>query len=401
MEKTSQLFLKRLDLHCFRNYSSLRFSPSSQSLIVGGNGQGKTNILEALTLLFTGCSFRASLPETLIQEGRLSTCISAEVFEGDKKSFLKFILEDSGKRQFLINNKRSSFSSLYRQLPLIVFNPESLNLLKGPAENRRWWLDHWLGLQEKKSFSRDFKKALLQKNQLLKQVKKGFVSKKKAQALLESINEIFVEKSLHLVKARRLALEELNLFLAESAEFIFRDFKGENNTIRKNKELKIGLSYTMKGQEQDSFIKREELFKQNSSKRLFQEMEAGLSLYGAHRDDFKVFFQSRDSRYFCSQGQQRALLLSIKIAQILWLFRVRKNRGLLLLLDDVFSEIDKHLIFNLLQFLNEIPSQIILTSTEIPSFLDKRKFQVFYLNEGVLRKENTSGRKNESSHPTP
>ena len=94
MEKTSQIFLKRLDLYCFRNYSYLHFSPSSQSLI--------------------------------------------------------------------------------------VFNPESLNLLKGPAENRRWWLDHWLGLQEKKSFSRDFKKVLLQKNQLLKQIKKGFVSKKKA-----------------------------------------------------------------------------------------------------------------------------------------------------------------------------------------------------------------------------
>ena len=54
MEKTSQIFLKRLDLHCFRNYSYLHFSPSSQSLIVGSNGQGKTNILEALTLLFTG-----------------------------------------------------------------------------------------------------------------------------------------------------------------------------------------------------------------------------------------------------------------------------------------------------------------------------------------------------------
>ena len=179
----------------------------------------------------------------------------------------------------------------------------------------------------------------------------------------------------------------------------------ENNKTRIKKDLKISLSYTMKGegQEIDNFIKKEEVFKQNSSKRLFQEMEAGLSLYGAHRDDFKVFFQSRDSRYFCSQGQQRALLLSIKIAQILWLFRVRKNRGLLLLLDDVFSEIDKHLIFNLLQFLNEIPSQTILTSTKIPSFLDKRKFQIFYLNEGILRKENTSGRKNKNfnSHPTP
>ena len=203
------------------------------------------------------------------------------------------------------------------------------------------------------------------------------------------------------MRARRLALEELNLFLTESTDFIFRDFKGENNKTRKSKELKIGLSYIMKGEEQetDDFIKREGFFKQNSSKRLFQEMEAGLSLHGAHRDDFKVFFQGRDSRYFCSQGQQRALLLSIKIAQILWLFRVQKNKGLLLLLDDVFSEIDKHLIFNLLQFLNEIPSQTILTSTKTPSFLDKRKFQVFHLNEGVLRKENTSGRKSKTFSP--
>ena len=386
----SEILLRKLELYCFRSYSHLCFRPSFRNLIVGDNGQGKTNLLEALSLLFTGHSFRASLPEVFVQKDKPFASFSAEIFREDKKSEIKLTLESSGRKKLWMNDKKVSFSFLAQQTPLVVFSPESLSLLKGSAVERRMWLDYWLDIRGEAVFSKEFKKILLQKNQLLRQIKTGLVSKKKT--FIEGLNEIFVEKSLLLVEARKTALKDLSFFFKKSVDLIFNNFKKE----KENKRLEIDLLYFMKGAftEDKDFEKKKEFFRKESLKRLSVEMEAGLSLYGAHRDDFKVFFQGKDSRYFCSQGQQRALLFALKIAQILWCFEIQKNRGLLLLLDDVFSEIDKHLTFNLLQFLNEIPSQIILTSTKVPSFLDKKKFQISYLSEGRLRKEKESGRKN-------
>ena len=383
--------LKKLELCCFRSYSHLLFYPSSRNLIIGNNGQGKTNLLEALALLFTGNSFRVFSPHSLVQEGKSFAAVSAEISRGKEKSEVKLVLGNPGKKQLWVNNKKASFSFLAQQVPLVVFNPESLSLLKSSAENRRWWLDSWLSTRGESSISREFKTVLLQKNKLLKQIKKSLISKIRAQTLLESLNEIFIEKSLLLARTRVSALKSLESFLKEGSDCIFRNFGQVNG-----KKIKIGLSYVMKGerQEEGSFVEKERFFRREGPKRLFLEAKSGLSLYGAHRDDFKLFFQGKDSRYFCSQGQQRALLLALKVAQILWLSQVQKKDGLLLLLDDVFSEIDKHLIFNLLQFLNEIPSQIVLTSTNIPSFLDWKKFQIFNLKKGVLRKENKSGREN-------
>ena len=389
------MFLKKLELCCFRNYTRLCFFPSERTLIVGGNGQGKTNILEALVLLSYGRSFRAQIPESFVQRGKKSALISAEIFKESGGNQLKLSLENSGKKQFWINEKRSPALSLGLELPLIVFSPESLSLLKGSAEQRRMWLDNWLNMLGRGHAVRNFKKALIQKNSLLKQIRKGLVSGKKARPLLESLNEIFVEKSLHLVRARKQALQELSVFLKEGSAFIFKNFSKKN---MENLKLETKILYWMKEQEgskergeqtqrREAEENTEESFRKEAEKRLFQEQEAGLSLYGAHRDDFLLSFQGQNSRYFCSQGQQRGLLLALKIAQILWLYRVQK-KNCLLLLDDVFSEMDKQIVLNFLCFLKEVPSQIILTSTNIPVFLDKKQVQIFNLKEGVLRKRN-------------
>ena len=382
------MFLKKLELYCFRNYTHLCFFPSSYNLIVGDNGHGKTNLLEALVLLAYGRSFRAHLPESLVQENKTFARISAQIMKENKNSLLQLSLDVSGKKHFWINQKKSTKPCVSKELPLIVFNPESLVLLKGSAEHRRWWLDHWLSLQGHSLSVQEFKKALLQKNGALKQIRKGLVSGKKACSLLESLNEVFIEKSLNLMKMRKKTLQELSAFLREGGSFIFRGKK--RGSLHEN--LSIEIAYLTKENEMDDDKDEELAFRKQVADNFFREQEAGVSLYGAHRDDFKVFFRGRDSRYFCSQGQQRGLLLALKMAQILWLHHVQKT-PCLLLLDDVFSEIDKHLVLNLLHFLDEIPSQVILTSVKTPSFLNRKKFQVFNLYEGVLRKEKISERR--------
>lgn len=374
------MVLKHLNLKCFRNYSQFSFFPEEQNLIIGDNGQGKSNLLEALVFLTYGRSFRSYNIQSLIKEGCLEAHVFAEIVDKDKHSVLRFSLEDSGSKQFFINEKKHTSFALYKELPLIIFSAESLALLKGSGTYRRWWLDYWLATQGHKLVVQEFKQSLIQKNNLLKRIQKGFISKSKGAVFLESLNEIFIKKSLNLIKARKQVIQDLSGFLEESGSFIFNHIKKD---FKQSLEPIIQIIYCIKGIEKEAENledeeKQAELFSQKVLKNSFKEQEAGMSLYGPHRDDFKILFKKKDSRFFCSQGQQRGLLLSLKMAQILWIYHVQK-KTCLLLLDDVFSEIDKHLVLNLLYFLNKVPSQKILTSTKIPSFLDQKKFKIFKL----------------------
>ena len=217
------MVLKKLELYCFRNYNQLCFSPAPRTLIVGDNGQGKTNLLEALAMLTHGRSFRAHFPESLIQEKKTKALISAQVFNKSKNLILKMSLQNTGKKQFWINEKKSSFFHISQEMPLILFNPESLFLLKGSADLRRDWLDQWLILQGKANVVLDFRRVLRQKNQLLKQIQKGIIpSGKKSTLLLESLNELFIQKSLRLSVVRQKSLQELEVFFNRSANFFLK-----------------------------------------------------------------------------------------------------------------------------------------------------------------------------------
>ena len=153
------------------------------------------------------------------------------------------------------------------------------------------------------------------------------------------------------------------------------------------------LSYERRGLKGDFWQKD---FKAQVWQNENKEKLTGLSLYGAHRDDFILNLNGQDSRYFCSQGQQRGLILTLKIAQILWLSQVIKASPLLLL-DDIFSEIDNRLLLNLLQFLEDLPVQTILTSTREPLCLNKRAFKKLYLKAGVLKEKPYGHRQREDS----
>lgn len=371
--------LKKLEIRNFRSYSHLSFYPTFKSLIVGNNGAGKTNLLEAISLLIHGRSFRAHECESFVRKGEKSTYIEAELFKEGKTSLVRFCTDPFGKKQLFFNGKRTTRDYIKKNFPLVVFSSESLSLLKDSADSRRWWLDYWLNVRGETLFVKDFRKALLQKNKLLKQIQKGLVSKIQNQGLLESLHSVFLERNVALRGVRKKALEDLSFFLQKSGSFIFKGREEGKNL------------FAIKYREKSMPSQAEE----DKPCPLTKETEAGLSLYGAHRDDFQVFFNGWDSRFFCSQGQQRCLVLALKIAQILWLQHMQK-RSCILLLDDVFSEIDKHRVLNLLHLLNEVPSQAILTSTKQPSALNKKQFQVFRLIEGDLRKEAISERRPQS-----
>ena len=383
------MLLKKITLKNFRNYREFVFTPALRSLVVGDNGKGKTNLLEAISLLFLSRSFRVSLPESLINDQTKPALISAHIWQEKKTNILQLILKSSsGKKQIFVDGKKSSSFFVSSRWPVVLFSPESLTFLKGSAQQRRDWLDLCL-IQKGDSLAvRDFKRILKQKNQLLNQVKKSEISRAKAVDMLSSLNEIFSHKACNLVVARRAFLKEIEEFLLPMADILFN--------LKSLRKIRNG--YFVKGLDSDRILidrasstietmgeinmESEEDFLQKFQEKLDERLDLelinGVCLYGPHRDDFKLFFEGKQARYFCSQGQQRGLLLALKLAQIEWL-KEKQSKSALLLLDDVFSEIDKHLLLNLLQFLERASVQMVLTSTKVPSCLDTQKFSVFYL----------------------
>ena len=383
------MFLKKLDLFNFRSYRSIVFEPKEKTLILGENGRGKTNLLEAIYLMINGDSFRVNNKDSIIYEKEKESIICS-LWESknhyftkkqDSKNIISLHIKREGKKNIYFNRKQSFFSSLIQQFPLVLFSPESLSLLKNSADGRRKWLDSWLVTQGQELSVRKFKKVLRQKQILLSNIKRGKINEESIKkSLLDSTNEYFIKESINLVNERKKSLKNLLYFVKQGAKKLF------GKLLKYDKSLDLG--YVIKGAEE---LKEEEIepkvFCSILKKNYKREIESGVCLYGAHRDDFQVLFRGKDARYYCSQGQLRGLLLALMMGQIDW-FREMRNQSPLLLLDDVFSEIDSILCYNLLGYLKETSSQVILTSTQVPKGLSKQKeIDVVHIKQATIRKE--------------
>ena len=394
------MILKKLELFNFRNYRSMFFEPEEKTLILGENGQGKTNLLEAIYFLITGTSFRVSNRDSIIygDEKEFSICSIWRTKEDSfidgagREDIISLNAQREGKKHLYFNRKRSRFSYTTQHFPLVLFSPESLNLLKNSADERRRWLDSWLTTEGLFPSVSRFRKALKQKQGILNHIKKGKVYGKLSRVLLDSSNACFIKESVNLVNYRKKSLKNLLSFMRESAECLFRHLVKAKNL--QYKEF-LGLRYVIRGMQE---IEEEEDLDERTfsiliEKNLNREVESGMCLYGAHRDDFQVLFHGRDVRYYCSQGQLRGLLLALITGQMGWFQEVLDKKPLLLL-DDVFSEIDTYFCYNLLYYLEKFSSQMLLTSTQVPECFSKQKgIRVMNIKQATKKKESTYGRR--------
>ena len=258
-------------------------------------------------------------------------------------------------------------------------------LLKEGAEGRRKWMDQWLNTQGLASCVVAFKKVWEQKNALLTKIKKKRISQAEGIKWMKSLNPLFVEKSIDLTRRRKQALRDIEgLFYQRAKALLYK--KGGKALLPE--ELKLSYLEQKGGEEEVRGDKEGDLLQERVEQGLFKEVERGLCLYGAHREDFQICYKNKDSRYYASQGEQRAFLLALKQAQVQWICQFQ-DRPVVWLLDDVFSEIDKHLIQNLLHFIRSLCVQVILTSTYIPEFSDKDCLTVFFLKKGTLLRKYT------------
>jgi DNA replication and repair protein RecF len=370
--------ISHLIIRNFRNLEniSIRFSPKV-NILVGDNGQGKTNILEAIHILMNGQSFRFTNNENLIKKNHLESFLKADCRQGQLDYQINLKLMKS-RKMHQVNEKKISVGELVQKFPQIIFSPESLSAIKSGSDERRNLIDELITSLDGKNADLilDFRKSLKTRNKILKDYQNGVFSKSDTQQLLLSLNSIFIRLAVDLTWER-----------LKSIRMIIPGLNQAMRYISNNEDVDISVEYVISGENSLNFSR------QNIEKSILKRMQdlydaelsTGVSLVGPQKHDISFLYNGNNSRFYCSQGQQRALILAFKMAQIVY-HRELHGSYPTLLLDDVLSELDLDKRDSLIRFLGEINTQIFITTTDfnLPGSMKSEDCAVFKIREGQI-----------------
>lgn len=358
--------LESLRLRDFRNLRQLELTPGPRfNVISGDNGQGKSNLLEAIEYLGSLRSFRGARAEDLIHE----SCAQAEIAArsgGDGPAHeLRVVLSRSGRRELRLDGKRPRSRAGYaRALPTVLFHPGELTLTAGGAEGRRAFLDHVLHRLDDTygATLAAYTKALASRNRLLK-------AESPNRRGITAYDELLASSGAVLGQAR----DSLVGALAPRVSRLFAEISGEPGP-------EVSMRYEPRVVP-DVLRLREAL-----RAALDKDLARGFTADGPHADDIGFRLQESKARRYASQGQHRAIVLALKVAELLELEQ-RSGQTPLLLLDDVSSELDRTKSQRFFQLLSRVGGQVFLTTTHpdlISVAQDRRDFRV---SAGVLQSE--------------
>ncbi len=306
-------------LQRFRSYRDESFEfETGVNIIVGPNASGKTNLLEALLVAATGGSFRAKDAE-LVAFGAPWSRIDVRGTEDVR--VVKLLPQENGsvKKEFIINDQKLLRLSLQKTIPVVLFEPNHLLLLHGSPDLRREYLDNVLE-QTVSGYGkarRDYRRVLAQRNALLK---RGLSVKNQ----LFAWNIRLSETGSHLAKERHTLVEHIN----ERIGGLYRN-------LAHSKAAEVQVSYTASC----DIVQYSSSLLQALERRQDEDIERGYTTTGPHREDLRLTFNGRDASEVASRGETRTVLLGLKIIE-LQLLEEARGRKPLLLLDDVFSELD-------------------------------------------------------------
>jgi len=334
------MVINHVKLQHFRSYKTYRLTLDPKlTIIVGKNGVGKTNLLEALYVALHGTSFRAADSE-LVQHGAQWWRVQVEVDETERE--VRFETVKRPAKQLIEGDTRKRFSYKNR-LPVVLFEPQDLLFISGSPSRRRDTLDHMIGLLApvyKQTLGR-YERALLQRNNLLKQ-----------RIDHESLkDQLFVWDVM---------LSETSQVIIEHREKFFDDI----NHLLPTLYAKIaGVEHAVSIEYHTSLPKKPSSTQIISllHSRLSHDTQRGTTSVGPHRDDMYFTLSGVDAKTSASRGESRSLVLSLKLAYASLLRDVYETEPVVLL-DDVFSELDTDRQHNLLSLLGS--NQTIITDTK-------------------------------------
>lgn len=367
-----------LRLKDYRSFPEARlmFSPRL-NILVGENGQGKTNVIEALFLATQGDSFRYGENDVLIRHGANEAFVDIQIERRELEHRLRVHLLRS-RKSFSLNDKRITAPDLRRLFPVVLFSPESLSAIKEGADQRRALVDDFLVMHQPANAAliADYRRVLKARNRLLRDHLEAKSPKNITLDVLDSLNPRFLRLASDLTIARWQALREIE-----------NDFRQAMRYVSTNSDVDISVDMVVSG------VSAREMSAKDIDAAIHQravelreaELSSGLSLVGPHKHEINFLYHQKDSRFFCSQGQQRAIILSFKMAQIVY---HRKAHGFypVLMLDDVLSELDAVKRKALITFLHEINTQVFLTTTDLalPDHFTLENSAVIRIQDGQI-----------------
>lgn len=364
--------VKGIRLINFRNYHSINIGFNKNiNIFIGKNAQGKTNLLEAIYMCSTGKSFRTNKDKDIIHFEKNEAYIGANMMIGSFDKFVELKLDKEKPKIIRINKQElKSHKELNSGLSVVIFNPDDLKIVKEGPQERRTFLDQ--GISQLKpvynyNHSRYYS-VLFQRSKILKSNRFN-----KDLSILDLFDTQLAKLGTSIVLERAAFIRELtNICKDVHKKFTYGI---EDINIKYSTNVPI---LENRSQMEKQYLK---VLKDSS----IRDLECGTTEIGPHRDDLIIYINGKDVRTFGSQGQQRTTVLTLKMAEV---ELIKKDRGMypVVLLDDVFSELDEDRRNHLTKSFGEM--QTFITVTDAVDFksignIDK---SIYYIENGSLEK---------------
>lgn len=365
--------LRDIKLTNYRNCKDLKLDLSSDKvLIIGKNAQGKTNILESIYFLSVLKSPRTSNNIELINFDAEQAEINANLIKSNTDIELDYVYTSEKKRELKINKVKTTPKNFKTVLKTVLFSTADLLLLRGNPSDRRDWLDRAISQVYPAYDDRlsKYDKIRVQKNNLLKDYLRTGSSN---DTLLEVYNEQLVIAGSNIIYLRKKFLKEIEKIAKE-----------KHRIISETEELKIDYDCSFLSNEHE-LEDIASAFKASLDERKQEEMRRGQACVGPHRDDIIFYINNNEATKFASQGQQRTIVLALKLSE-LDIITSKTGDEPVLLLDDVLAELDDLRQNYLLKSINS-DTQTIITSVDTILFEDEflKDVKIYKIENGDIK----------------
>ena len=363
------MYIKSLQLLNFRNYENLFLNFNKEiNFFIGSNGQGKTNILEAIYLLSIGKSFRTNKDKEMINFEGDNAYVGCYFSKNNQDNKLEIVLKKDDKKGVKVNKVSiDKFSMLLGNLNVVIFSPEDLKLIKDGPKERRKFIDREISqiIPKYYYYISSYNKILTQRNKILK----SFI-------IDDNLIDVYDEE------------------LANFAAYIYvyrRDFVNKIQSIAKNihnkltnNAEKLTMLYVneLKLRDEDNYESIRTKFLQYTKANRNTDKHYKTTKLGPHKDDIDIFINGINAKLYGSQGQVRTCSISLKLSEI-ELIKNETNEYPVLLLDDIFSELDETRQKLLINNLYDV--QMFITSAEEnhKKIFSAKNKNIYYIDNGT------------------
>lgn len=355
------MYINKLELENFRNYEEQKVDLiNGINLFLGDNAQGKTNIIEAIYICAFGKSYRTLKDNELIEFGKEYCRINLDYIKNNNIFTTSFFIDSLNRKQIKNNGiKIRKIADYVGEIPIVIFSPESLDVVKGSPAKRRNFID-MICCQISKSYiiyHQEYMKCLKIKNSILKE---DYIDDNYIEVLHEKMSKYIKD----IVQYRKKIIELLNKY---SIDIQRKLTDGQEN---------INIVYST-----DFIDMNEDEIKKYLDEHLYIDKLRKSSIKGIQRDDLEIYINEKEVSKFGSQGQKRTALLTLKLANF-ELLKELKDEIPILLLDDIMSELDSKRINFLLKYIENYQS--IITTTEDTFVKDISNIKIYKVSNGGL-----------------